>query len=93
MVKSRRRVLIPAWIGERSVVLDVFVVPGRVPLLLSKGVIKTLRGSLDFEDDQLHFKAIGVTVPLQAVGPGGHYVMDVCTPPSGRAFEGSLTRM
>ena len=42
-------------------------------------MIKTLRGSLDFEEDRLHFKSIGVTVPLQAVGPGGHYVMDVCT--------------
>ena len=53
VVQTNKRALIPAWIDKRSVVLNVFIVPGRALLLLSKPMLKELGGRLDFDVDTL----------------------------------------
>ena len=41
-----------------------------------------LRGKLDFETDSLELWRWNSEMPLEQVGPGGHYFMDLCVAPA-----------
>jgi len=70
--------LIPAWIKKRSVVLNVFIVPGRAPLLLSKPMLKELGGKLDFDAGALELAWWGVKTQLKTNARKSHYFLDLC---------------
>ncbi|CAK0790522.1 unnamed protein product [Prorocentrum cordatum] len=63
---------IPWRLGDHIEMVDVYVVPGKAGLLLSKPLLKKLGCTLDMEKDELAFQKLGVRVLLQTTR-GGHY--------------------
>ena len=64
--------------------MRLYVVPGKVPLLVSKASLKAIGGTLDLTKDILSFGKAGTTA-LLSEGPTGHYQLnlldDVVTTP------------
>ena len=59
----------------KTVYLRLHVVPGTVPLLISKPILKELGGILNFSEDTLELTKLDVKVPM-LTGPSGHYQLD-----------------
>ena len=72
--------------------LRIHVVPGRVPFLLSKGVIKALGGKLDTTTGKLELSKIGETVQLHE-GVSGHYQLRLCEEKRARAKPGATSEL
>ena len=69
--------LVPCSIAGRRIVLQLAVLPGtgsETPLLMSKELLRTLGVVMDMSCDSMHFKNLGVTVPLK-VTKKGHYAV------------------
>ena len=64
--------VIPWKIGRHVEQIEVYVVPGRAGLLLSKPLLKRLKCTLDFEHDELVFPYLGERVRLRKTR-GSHY--------------------
>ena len=60
----------------KTVYLRLHVVPGTVPLLISKPILKELGGILNFSEDTLELTKLDVKVPMLP-GPSGHYQLDL----------------
>ena len=60
----------------KTVYLRLHVVPGTVPLLISKPILKELGGILNFSEDTLELTKLDVKVPM-LTGPSGHYQLDL----------------
>lgn len=69
---------IPCWLGGRRMILRAYVVPGEVPLLLSKGLMKTLGAKIDMTTDTMELTKIGVTISLREA-QSGHYQIDLAS--------------
>jgi hypothetical protein len=63
-------------IQGKTLYLRLHVVPGAVPLLISKPILKELGGILNFQEDTLELTKIGAKVQL-LTGPSGHYQLDL----------------
>eukprot|EP00438_Fugacium_kawagutii_P020699 Skav229155 [mRNA] locus=scaffold2275:264912:272030:- [translate_table: standard] len=61
---SIRRVQIPVYLGGKVLRMRVHVVPGEVPLLISKRFLKSLGATLDLGDNQVHFKKVGICTEM-----------------------------
>ena len=61
---SHRRVQIPIMMGGRELRMRVHVVPGEVPLLISKRFLKSLGSQMDLQNNRIHFAKAGITVDL-----------------------------
>ena len=61
---SHRRVQIPIFLAGRELRMRVHVVPGEVPLLISKRFLKSLGTQMDLQNNKLHFAKAGITVAL-----------------------------
>ena len=61
---SHRRVQIPIMLAGKELRMRVHVVPGEVPLLISKRFLKGLGSQMDLQNNKLHFAKAGITVNL-----------------------------
>ena len=61
---SHRRVQIPIFLAGRELRMRVHVVPGEVPLLISKRFLKSLGTQMDLQNNKMHFAKAGITVSL-----------------------------
>ena len=61
---SHRRVQIPIMLAGRELRMRVHVVPGEVPLLISKRFLKSLGSQMDLQNNKVHFAKAGITVDL-----------------------------
>ena len=76
MERSQWVVLLPIGLGGRFGYLEVQVIEGDTPLLLSKLVMKRLGGIIDLVVDTITFRKIGVTVQTREA-PSGHMLVDL----------------
>ena len=53
VVQASRKVIIPAYIGDKKVSIETDVLPDDLPLLLSKQSMKTARTSIDFVNNKV----------------------------------------
>ena len=67
---------IPAWIAGKTVTLRLHVVKGRVPMLLSKAMLKSLRAHIDLVGNRIRIDALGTEVDLDEA-PSGHYQINI----------------
>ncbi|CAE8638132.1 unnamed protein product [Polarella glacialis] len=74
------RVQLPCWIGGRRVNLRLHVVPGEVPLLLSKAFFKAMGSILDLNRNVIIMETAGVTTKLIEAG-SGHYQINLLEKP------------
>jgi len=70
-------VRLPCRLAGKRLVLKLHVVPGEVPLLLSKGMLKSLGAKIDMVDDRLLLTRVGLEVPLREASRGSHYQIDL----------------
>ena len=63
---------LPWRIGRHVENIEVYVVPGRAGLLLSKPLLKGLKCKIDMERDELIFDHLGERLQMRLT-PGGHY--------------------
>ena len=85
--------LVPCSIAGGRVVLQLAVLPGtgsETPLLMSKELLRTLGVVMDMSCDSMHFKNLGVTVPLK-VTKKGHYAVPLF-PEGSDVFVGEHTQ-
>ena len=61
---SHRRVQIPIFLSGRELRMRVHVVPGEVPLLISKRFLKSLGSQMDLQNNKVHFAKAGITVSM-----------------------------
>ena len=73
-IESVKRVLIPAEIGGSSVLLDAYVVPSNIPLLLSRESMKRAGMSIDFKHDVVK---VGDQPQPTAVCSTGQYLIPI----------------
>ena len=71
-VRSKKKVKIPATIGNSSVTIESDVIDSNIPLLLSKNYLKKAKANLDFVTDSLDI--LGQKIPLK-VSTSGHYLL------------------
>ncbi|CAE8643680.1 unnamed protein product, partial [Polarella glacialis] len=74
------RVQLPCWIGGHRVNLRLHVVPGEVPLLLSKAFFKAMGSILDLNRNVIIMETAGVTTKLIEAG-SGHYQINLLEKP------------
>ena len=53
------------------------MVPGEVPLLISKRFLKSLGASLGLDSNELYLSAVGVKTQIYAYGGDGSYQIDL----------------
>ena len=61
---SKRRVQVPVFIRGKRLRMRLHVVPGKVPLLVSKRFLKGLGAKLDLETNEIFFNKAAVTTEL-----------------------------
>ena len=61
---SHRRVQIPIFLSGKEMKMRVHVVPGEVPLLISKRFLKSLGSQMDLQNNKVHFAKAGITVSM-----------------------------
>ena len=67
---------LPAYLGGKRFLMRLHVVPGKVPLLVSKSMLKAAGARLDLTDNSIELRSLGVTVPL-IEGDNGHYELNL----------------
>ena len=80
---STRRVQIPVYLGGAQLRMRVHVVPGEVPLLVSKRFLKSLGANLDLGDNHVHFKKVGICAEMLEKKDGSYQLnlLDFKGPP------------
>jgi hypothetical protein len=73
---STATVEVPWVIGQRRAVLQVHVVPGDVPFLISKPMLKALGAIIDTTNNTLKLSKINETVKMEE-SENGHYQVDI----------------
>jgi hypothetical protein len=66
----------PAWIGGQKILLQLWVVPGKVPLLISKRMMKTAGAYMDMCNDTMHLSKLNIKVPMETA-KSGHYQINL----------------
>ena len=66
----------PAFVAGQRLVIRLHVVPGDVPLLLSKSMLKAAGARLDMISDTLEFRKAGIVASLKEA-KSGHYELDL----------------
>lgn len=72
---SSESVCVPVTLAGKKGVIRAAIVQGSAPLLISRSALKSLRASLDFDQDTLHVFG-DAQVPLQ-VNSAGQYIVDL----------------
>ena len=87
--KSIKRVQLPVFIKGRRMSMRVHVVPGGVPLLISKRFLKALGPQIDLQNNTIVFKQAHVTTELHEKKDGSYQLnlIDLCAPPSSSSHE------
>lgn len=73
-------VQLPAWLGGKRLTLQLWVVPGEVPLLISKHMMKAAGAHIDMCDDTMHLKKLDLKLPLETAR-SGHYQINLLDVP------------
>lgn len=81
---SERHYVIPISLNGALRQLGTYVIPGSLPLLISRPALVSARGVIYFEDNTLFLKDSRVTVPLP-VNATGHLTLNL-SPPSASAL-------
>ena len=87
--KSIKRVQLPVFIKGRKMSMRVHVVPGNVPLLISKRFLKSLGAQIDLAANTVVFKQAHVTTELLEKRDGSYQLnlIDVQGPPKTSSLE------
>lgn len=72
--QTARRVELPAYVGGKELRVRLHVVPGSVPLLLSKRLLKSLGAKIDMTDNKLNLSKAGVSVDLLELKDGSYQI-------------------
>ena len=72
MVQAKAKVKLPAYLGEKNVLIETEVVDSELPLLLSKDAMKKAEVTTDFINDEA--KILGNVVNLEFTF-SGHYIL------------------
>lgn len=72
--QTARRVELPAFVGGKELRVRLHVVPGSVPLLLSKRLLKGLGAKIDMTDNKMSLSKAGVSVDLLELKDGSYQV-------------------
>ena len=72
--QTSRRVELPAFVGGKELRVRLHVVPGGVPLLLSKRLLKSLGAKIDLTDNKMNLSKAGVSVDLLELKDGSYQV-------------------
>ena len=73
---SNRRVQVPIYICGREMKMRLHVVPGEVPLLVSKRFLKSLGARVALDSNEIYLSAVGVTAKMHE-RPDGSYQIDL----------------
>ena len=68
--QTSRRIELPAFVGGKELRVRLHVVPGGVPLLLSKRLLKGLGAKIDMTDTKMSLSKAGVSVDLLELKDG-----------------------
>lgn len=82
---SQRHYVIPISLNGAMRQLGTYVIPGSLPLLISRPALVSARGVIDFEDNTLFLKDSRVTVPLP-VNATGHLTLNLSPTASASAL-------
>lgn len=87
---SHRRVQIPIFLSGKEMKMRVHVVPGEVPLLISKRFLKSLGSQMDLQNNKVHFAKAGITVSMVEREDNSYQLdlLDGMNPPKLRFFCG-----
>ena len=80
MLKSKYKYVLPAEIGNNSVMIEVDIIDSDIPLLLSKEAMKKAKMKIDLEDDTAI--VLGQRITLNTTS-AGHYVIPLLTKTDG----------
>ena len=72
--QTARRVELPAFVGGKELRVRLHVVPGAVPLLLSKRLLKSLGAKIDMTDNKMSLSKAGVSVDLLELKDGSYQI-------------------
>ena len=72
--QTARRIELPAFVGGKELRVRLHVVPGGVPLLLSKRLLKGLGAKIDMTDNKLNLSKAGVSVDLLELKDGSYQI-------------------
>ena len=72
--QTARRVELPAFVGGKELRVRLHVVPGSVPLLLSKRLLKGLGAKIDMTDNKMNLSKAGVSVDLLELKDGSYQI-------------------
>ena len=72
--QTSRRVELPAFVGGKELRVRLHVVPGAVPLLLSKRLLKGLGAKIDMTDNKMNLSKAGVSVDLLELKDGSYQI-------------------
>ena len=72
--QTSRRVELPAFVGGKELRVRLHVVPGSVPLLLSKRLLKGLGAKIDMTDNKMSLSKAGVSVDLLELKDGSYQI-------------------
>ena len=64
---------LPVWVGGTKGRIQCFLVPGEMPILIGRPILKALRVKMDYDTDQVSIMGEPWTKALQ--GPKGEYVL------------------
>lgn len=80
MLKSKCKYVLPAEIGQNSVMIEVDIIDSDIPLLLSKEAMKKAKMKIDLEDDTAIVLGNRITLDTTSAG---HYVIPLLTKTDG----------
>ena len=72
--QTARRIELPAFVGGKELRVHLHVVPGSVPLQLSKRLLKGLGAKIDMTDNKLNLSKAGVSVDLLELKDGSYQI-------------------
>eukprot|EP00438_Fugacium_kawagutii_P025213 Skav222622 [mRNA] locus=scaffold4205:86469:93548:+ [translate_table: standard] len=72
--RSHRRVELPIFIQGKPMRMRLHVVPGNVPLLVSKRFLKSLGAKIGLEGNDLILKKAGVVAPMKELRDGSYQI-------------------
>ena len=72
--QTARRIELPACVGGKELRVRLHVVPGSVPLLLSKRLLKSLGAKIDMTDNKMSLSRAGVSVDLLELKDGSYQI-------------------
>ena len=91
---SKRKVQFPVYLNGKELRMRVYVVPGEVPLLISKQFLKGLGAQLDPQGNMVHFNKAGISVRLVEKKNGSYQLnlLDKEKPPPQETPEVDILR-